>query len=809
MNKYEVLGVVGEGAYGVVLRCRNKDNGEVVAIKKFKESEDDDVVKKTTLREVKVLRMLRHPNIVSLKEAFRRKGKLYLVFEYVEKNLLEVLEDNPRGLDADLVRHYIYQLCQAIDWCHRSDIVHRDIKPENLLISVKTNELKLCDFGFARAVTNPRQDLTDYVATRWYRAPELLLGSTHYTFSVDMWAIGCIMGELVDGQPLFPGESEIDQLYIIQKMMGPLSEDHMGLFLKNPRFAGLKFPDMSRPETLQKRYVGNASKRGMSFMKQCLMMEPGERLTSREACEHPLFDDLVAEYAARVPSVKYPPTATGNEGASPNAFPAASNKTGSGVENVLKESNGVSLARHNSKGVTVSSEEKETNSGNSSRNDKSLPAAPNPPSGAMPRQGRFLRQSSITNNNTGPRGVVSGAVNAGAGNRRPSMEERAVAAASTVANSKPKPHNVASHTTHASNYHHGAGGNTGAAAPKVRHAVKKDKDTSTSGASGGNRAERDRGGGRAKEVDREKHRIRHRDSGGVANDGDDEQEGWDDGGRAEAKDSSGAGHLPQFGRGGGGVSQENDRKATNTGRDRPQVLKSFDQWCGAEQKSRGSPAAAAKGGSGTKPLSSLKRRLSSSEEAKREAEREAERELQAERERQREHEIRAFREFSTMLPQKLLAQGSTGTILSSRPVSRSNKDDALDPLTLNVAAISKRGVIDIESAPGLSARYPPLEHLANAPLPLPLAAEVALASVPGSRGGTGGVKANAHGGRLALPGGQGNKVGPIRPKAGRGAGKGSSGEAEEKEDRFGGLPALNHIATCKDEGLNSPIPSLR
>ncbi|CAM9556858.1 unnamed protein product, partial [Chrysoparadoxa australica] len=211
MNKYEVLGVVGEGAYGVVLRCRNKETSDVVAVKKFKESEDDDIVRKTTLREVKVLRMLRHPNIVSLKEAFRRKGKLYLVFEYVERNLLEVLEDNPDGM-------YIFQLCQAIDFCHSHDVVHRDIKPENLLVNCKTNELKLCDFGFARVVNHAHQELTDYVATRWYRAPELLLGSTMYTRSVDIWAIGCIMGELVDGQPLFPGESEIDQLYIIQRI---------------------------------------------------------------------------------------------------------------------------------------------------------------------------------------------------------------------------------------------------------------------------------------------------------------------------------------------------------------------------------------------------------------------------------------------------------------------------------------------------------------------------------------------------------------------------------------------------------------
>ena len=224
MNKYEVLGVVGEGAYGVVLRCRNKENGEVVAIKKFKESDDDEMLRKTTLREVKLLRMLQHKNIVSLKEAFRRKLKLYLVFEYVEKNLLEVLEEQPQGLPPDIVKMYIYQLCLAIDWCHSHDVIHRDIKPENLLINARGHELKLCDFGFARVMGSAAEsnELTDYVATRWYRAPELLL-SDRYSKEVDIWAIGCIMGELTDGEPLFPGESEIDQLFEIQKILGALT----------------------------------------------------------------------------------------------------------------------------------------------------------------------------------------------------------------------------------------------------------------------------------------------------------------------------------------------------------------------------------------------------------------------------------------------------------------------------------------------------------------------------------------------------------------------------------------------------------
>ena len=156
----------------------------MAACRKFKESEDDEIVRKTTLREVKILRMLKHPNIVSLLEAFRRKGKLYLVFEYVHNNLLEVLEEKPNGLDPELVRRYIFQLCMAIDWCHNNDVIHRDIKPENLLVN-PDHTLKLCDFGFARTVQHSGQHLTDYVATRWYRAPELLLGSTKYDMTVD------------------------------------------------------------------------------------------------------------------------------------------------------------------------------------------------------------------------------------------------------------------------------------------------------------------------------------------------------------------------------------------------------------------------------------------------------------------------------------------------------------------------------------------------------------------------------------------------------------------------------------------------
>ncbi|KAL3156963.1 hypothetical protein ABBQ38_001221 [Trebouxia sp. C0009 RCD-2024] len=273
MNKYEVMEVVGEGAYGVVLKCRNKETGGVVAVKKFKESDDDEVVRKTTLREVKMLRSLRHDNIVTLLEAFRRKQKL--------------------------VQHYMYQLVKAVAWCHDNNIVHRDIKPENLLINPSVHpgnagvgQLKLCDFGFARPLPANNGSITDYVSTRWYRAPELLLGSSHYGKEVDMWAVGCIMGELIDGQPLFPGDSDIDQLFVIQKLLGPLTAQQTDMFMRNQRFAGLKFPDMHRPETLERRFARHLGPEAMSFLTSLLQMPAQQRATAKSCLTHPYLHSI-------------------------------------------------------------------------------------------------------------------------------------------------------------------------------------------------------------------------------------------------------------------------------------------------------------------------------------------------------------------------------------------------------------------------------------------------------------------------------------------------------------------------------------
>lgn len=299
MNKYSVLGIVGEGTYGVVIRCRHKESGQERAIKKFRESEDDEAVRKTAVREVKILKMLRHRSIVRLHEAFRRKGRLYLVFEYMPKNLLEVMEEHPRGLGVEVTRTYLHQLVHAIDWCHQHSVVHRDIKPENLLVDPARGTMKLCDFGFSRMLPADGAaaggvELTDYVATRWYRSPELLLALTQYGYEVDIWAIGCIMGELLDGVALFPGESDIDQLYIIQTVRGPLTERHKEAFLSCELYTGVQLPEVAEDAIvgLEEKYEGKLDEMAVDFMSSVLAIDSDERMTAEQCTDHPFFDGL-------------------------------------------------------------------------------------------------------------------------------------------------------------------------------------------------------------------------------------------------------------------------------------------------------------------------------------------------------------------------------------------------------------------------------------------------------------------------------------------------------------------------------------
>ncbi|NXM67361.1 CDKL2 protein, partial [Serilophus lunatus] len=288
MEKYQVLGLVGEGSYGVVTKCRNRENGQIVAVKKFLESEEDEAVRKIAGREVKLLKQLRHENLVNLLEVCKRKKRWYLVFEFVDHTVLDDLDASPKGLDYERARKYLFQIMRGIAFCHSHNIIHRDIKPENILVS-HSGIVKLCDFGFARPLATSGEVYTEYVATRWYRAPELLVGDSKYGKAVDVWAIGTLITEMLTGEPLFPGDSDIDQLYHITKCLGNLIPRHQELFYKNPLFAGLRLPEVKEVESLDKRYPQLPAVM-LDLAKECLQIDPDERSSCTELLQHDLFN---------------------------------------------------------------------------------------------------------------------------------------------------------------------------------------------------------------------------------------------------------------------------------------------------------------------------------------------------------------------------------------------------------------------------------------------------------------------------------------------------------------------------------------
>ncbi|NWR52491.1 CDKL2 protein, partial [Regulus satrapa] len=288
MDKYQVLGLVGEGSYGVVTKCRNRENGQIVAVKKFLESDDDAAVRKIALREIKLLKQLRHENLVNLLDVCKRKKRWYLVFEFVDHTVLDDLEASPSGLDYDRVRKYLFQIVRGIAFCHSHNIIHRDIKPENILVS-QSGVVKLCDFGFARPLATSGEVYTDYVATRWYRAPELLVGDSKYGRPVDVWAIGSLITEMLTGAPLFPGDSDIDQLFHITKCLGNLIPRQQELFYKNPLFAGMKLPEVKELESLEKRYP-KLPPAALDLATECLQIDPDKRPTCTELLQGDFFN---------------------------------------------------------------------------------------------------------------------------------------------------------------------------------------------------------------------------------------------------------------------------------------------------------------------------------------------------------------------------------------------------------------------------------------------------------------------------------------------------------------------------------------
>lgn len=294
LKKYEVSQKLGKGAYGVVWKAVDKKTRAVVALKKIFDAFQNATDAQRTFREIMFLQELSdHDNIIKLLNVLKAENDrdIYLVFEFMETDLHAVIR---ASILEDIHKQYImYQLLKAIKYMHSANVLHRDMKPSNLLLNSECF-LKVADFGLARSIAaleNPENAeanpvLTDYVATRWYRAPEILLGSTKYTKGVDVWSVGCILGELLGGKPMFPGTSTMNQLDRIIEITGrPTPEDIEAI---NSPFAATMLESLppSNPKSLSDLFP-NATPEALDILKLMLQFNPNKRITAEMALAHP------------------------------------------------------------------------------------------------------------------------------------------------------------------------------------------------------------------------------------------------------------------------------------------------------------------------------------------------------------------------------------------------------------------------------------------------------------------------------------------------------------------------------------------
>ena len=284
-TSYRKVEKIGEGTYGVVYKAIDTRTGELVAMKKIRTEAEDEGVPSTAIREIAFLKELQHPNVVCLKEVLHCKQKLHLVFEFVDQDLRKHLEGFPAFLPPALVRSYMQQLLQGVLYCHTHRILHRDLKPQNLLVDQR-GTVKLADFGLARAFGLPIRTYTHEVVTLWYRAPEVLLSGADYSTPVDIWSVGCIFAEIAEKKPLFPGDSEIDELYKIFKVLGTPSEETVP-GVSSYRDYKSTFPKW-RPVCLAS-LVPHLDSHGVDLLTRMLQLDPAKRISARAALQHPYF----------------------------------------------------------------------------------------------------------------------------------------------------------------------------------------------------------------------------------------------------------------------------------------------------------------------------------------------------------------------------------------------------------------------------------------------------------------------------------------------------------------------------------------
>ncbi|OAF66798.1 hypothetical protein A3Q56_05355 [Intoshia linei] len=284
---FETIAKIGEGAYGVVFKARNKENGGVVALKRMKINVDSEGVPCSAIREVSLLKELDHINIVRLLDVVTTRTKLYMVFEFLDYDLKKYMNEmTDKYMPKDLVKSYMCQICTGISYCHTHRILHRDLKPQNLLLNTE-GILKIADFGLSRVFTLPTRPYTNEVVTLWYRAPEILFGSKEYTPSVDVWSIGCLFYEMTNSTPLFPGDSEIDQLYRIFRTLGtPNEEIWPGMSELN--YFEKSFPTWSNTNVHETLNVNNRfCKNSFSILMNILQYNPDERTSTICILQHP------------------------------------------------------------------------------------------------------------------------------------------------------------------------------------------------------------------------------------------------------------------------------------------------------------------------------------------------------------------------------------------------------------------------------------------------------------------------------------------------------------------------------------------
>jgi len=292
-SQYEILEkcLLGEGTYGKVYKARHNRTGEAVAMKQMKLDTQEEGVPSTALREIALLKELSHPNVVRLLDVFCKPIKLVLVFEFLEQDLKKYMKSLNGRLTPSTVKCFAYQLCKGVEFCHASRILHRDLKPQNLLIDHRM-QLKIADFWLARAFNLPVPKYTHEVVTVWYRPPEILLGASMYSVPVDMWSIGCVLGEMATGLPLFAGDSEIDTIFKIFQKLGTPTEQVWPGVSELPDFKPT-FPKWApKGWNAIRNTAQQVGPDGVELLERLMCYDPRRRLSAKRALQHPYFRDV-------------------------------------------------------------------------------------------------------------------------------------------------------------------------------------------------------------------------------------------------------------------------------------------------------------------------------------------------------------------------------------------------------------------------------------------------------------------------------------------------------------------------------------